>query len=162
MPSDPLYADLSRQYADSVRPLPEEGWPGRTHHALSHMLTVLAPHRQELRRILPSLLTDQESGLLSPAGRPSRDVVMAVYVEAAAAGGSEVLGRLLYLLQLGVLLWWLLDRSEDQWTTTRLVDLLGAMGQAAQLALWIPGVPERLAELDRLMRAGLLGEAVDP
>ena len=43
-----------------------------------------------------------------------------MYIPAHFAAGDEAIGRLLYLLHLAILLWWLLDKSMKQRATTAL------------------------------------------
>lgn len=44
-----------------------------------------------------------------------------------------------YVTHLGVLMWWLLDRSPDQRATERLLTLLTRVMSVAQMALKLPG-----------------------
>ncbi len=48
------------------------------------------------------------------------------------------MGRLLYLIHLGVLLWWLLDKSPEQRATKALA---GALDRALPVARFILGLP---------------------
>ncbi|MCA9569487.1 MAG: TetR/AcrR family transcriptional regulator, partial [Myxococcales bacterium] len=150
-----LYDDLSARFADGLA-LPEAGWTVRVVTTLRFSLEVLAPHRATLATVLPVLLTDREHGLLSRGAFASRDRVRACYVEAVAGSAhppshAVVLGRLAYFLQLGVLLWWLLDRSPDQRATEGLLGMLEGLGPALGPMLWIPGVGGTLDRLDALV-----------
>jgi hypothetical protein len=66
------------------------------------------------------------------------------------------LGRLLYLTHLGVILWWLLDRSVGQQATQGLVALIARLLPALALSLRLPVVKEFVQSADGLYRAGLV------
>ena len=70
----------------------------------------------------------------------------------------DSMGRLMYLYHLGVVLWWLLDRSPDQRVTERLVRWMGSVAPMVATVLWLPGVSEMVVQLDGMYREGLLGE----
>jgi hypothetical protein len=82
--------------------------------------------------------------------------------DAPRAADAEALGRVLYLAHLGVLLWWLLDRSEAQRATELLLAFAGrALGPVA-LALRLPGTRKLLRELDAAANAALWGDEPVP
>lgn len=148
-----LYARLSADYADT--PLPAGAWTVRSIAAIRGSLATLAPHRTVLVGVLPALLADRQAGLLSIAAADSRRRVRQVFLAAAddatqSAPDNAVLGRLAYLLQLGVLLWWVLDRSPDQRATDGLLALLDRAAPLLGPALWVPGVMPALRVLDAL------------
>lgn len=160
-----LYARLSRDFAAGVA-LPEAGWAARGLHALRASLTTLTPHRDALRALTGVLVADPDSGLFSKATAFSRERVMGVFVDAVSGASdapsaalASALGRLLYLLHLGVILWWLLDRSPAQRATAGLIALLGAWRTPATAALWLPGMGAALRQLDALVVDGLLEPA---
>lgn len=70
---------------------------------------------------------------------------------------GEALGRVLYLLHLAVILWWLLDRSLGQRATRGLVALLRQGLPSAALALRLPMVRGFVQSADRLFEDALLG-----
>jgi hypothetical protein len=63
---------------------------------------------------------------------------------------------MLYLAHLGVLLWWLFDKSPQQQATTGLVERIGQMLPAIVMLLDLPGGRSTLAALDTLLRQALL------
>ena len=87
---------------------------------------VLEPHQTALRALTPVLVGDPDEGIFAASTAFSRLRVQRVF-EDAATGASDAppqplaaaLGRLLYLVHLAVLLWWLLDKSPDQRATAR-------------------------------------------
>jgi len=73
---------------------------------------------------------------------------------------ADALGRLLYLVHLAVLLWWLLDKSSKQRTTLALVALTQQMLPSAALTLRLPPIRRFVIAMDELIREGLFGRAV--
>jgi AcrR family transcriptional regulator len=157
-----LYDELSERFAREAASLPPGPWRARFLRALELSLAALAPHRVTLRALAPVLVGDADEGVFAARTAFSRHRVQAVFVD-AAAGASDApapalaaaLGRGLYVAHLGVILWWLLDRSPGQRATTGLVALLRRLLPSAALAL-------RLGPMRGLLRSAdaLLGEAL--
>jgi AcrR family transcriptional regulator len=161
-----LYDDLSAEFAERAARLPTGAWPARFGAALETSLAVLGPHRAVLAGFVPVLFGGADEGLFAAGTAFSRLRVQAVFVrvvlEARDAPNAELaaaLGRLLYLLHLAVLLWWLLDRSPGQRATTGLVALLRRALPLGALALRLPPVRSLAATADRLVRDALLDDA---
>jgi hypothetical protein len=70
---------------------------------------------------------------------------------------AAALGRLLYLVHLSVLLWWLLDKSANQRATTALVSLTRQLLPSAAVALLVPPVRKFVISVDELIREALFG-----
>jgi hypothetical protein len=85
--------------------------------------------------------------------------------EDAVAGATDApkqplaaaLGRLLYLIHMAVLLWWLFDKSPRQRATSALVTLTEQLLPSAALALRVPPVRRFVIAVDELMREALFG-----
>ena len=159
-----LYDELSESLATKAAALPAGRWRDRFLRALSMSLAVLGPHRVTLRALAPVLVGDTEEGVFAERTAFSRVRVQAVFraavVEARDAPPpalAEALGRLLYLLHLGVILWWLLDRSPRQRATRALVALVERMLPSVQVALHLPAVRGFVTRADALFVDGLLG-----
>ncbi|HET7217020.1 MAG TPA: hypothetical protein VFJ02_03195, partial [Vicinamibacterales bacterium] len=83
--------------------------------------------------------------------------------ETAVTGSSDAprahlaaaLGRLLYLVHLAVLLWWLLDRSAKQRATASLIALTEQLLPAAALTLRMPPITRFVIAVDELIRQAL-------
>jgi AcrR family transcriptional regulator len=157
---DDLSADFARQAAD-MRP---GRWRDRFIFALTTSLQVLEAHRVPLRALAPVLVGDPDEGVFSERTAFSRQRVQPVFEE-AVVGASDApreslaaaLGRLLYLVHLAVLLWWLLDKSPRQRATTALVSLTQQLLPSAALALRVPPVRRFVIAVDELMREALFG-----
>jgi len=165
-----LYDELSAAFAERAAELPRGGWAARFVAALETSLTVLAPHRRVLTGFVPVLFGGAEEGLFAPETAFSRRRVHGAF-ERAVLGARDApkgelgpaLGRLLYLLHLTVLLWWLLDRSPDQRATRGLVALLRRALPLGAVALRLPPVRAMALAADRLVRDALFDDlASDP
>jgi AcrR family transcriptional regulator len=161
-----LYDELSEAFAAKAAALPAGRWRDRFIRALEWSLEVLGPHRVTLRALAPVMVGDTEEGVFAERTAFSRVRVQGVFRDAVlgakdapAAAFAEALGRLLYLLHLGAILWWLLDRSPRQRATRALVGLLARVMPSAGLALKLPVVRGFVTSADALFVEGLLGRA---
>jgi len=160
-----LYDDLSAEYAAQAA-LPKGRWRDRAMAALRSSLRVLGPHRGTLSALVPVLVGDKEEGLFAPGTARSRIRVQSVFAEAVSGASdapkpelASALGRLLYLIHLAVLLWWLLDKSPRQRATTALVSLLERTMPLAALALRVGPVRSIVINGDALFRDALFDDA---
>src|SRR5262245_62018809 len=119
-----LYDHLSAEYAARASRMLPGPWRERFLFALETSLDVLAGQRDTLAALTPVLVGDASEGLFAPATAFSRQRVQSVFHDAvhgaSDAPGAEdaaALGRLLYVLHLVVILWWLLDKSAGQRAT---------------------------------------------
>ena len=161
-----FYDELSDLYAREAGAVPRGKWRDRFAFALLTSLRVLGPHRQTLRALAPAMVGEGEEGLFARATAFSRTRVQGAF-RAAVVGASdapaprlaEALARLLYLLHLAVILWWLLDRSPGQRATAGLVALLRRALPAAALTLRLPLVRGFVLSADDLLGQALLDPA---
>ena len=162
-----LYDELSLEYERRTTDLPPGKWRDRFIAALTASLDVLQPHQPALRALTPVLVGDPAEGIFSSAIAFSRIRVQQVF-ERAVSGATDAprgplapaLGRLLYLVHLAVLLWWLLDKSVNRRATRALVGLTRDLLPSAALALRIPPVRRFILSVDELVREALLGNPV--
>lgn len=162
-----LYDELSSEYARQAREMPLGRWRDRFIFALNTSLHVLKPHKVALRALTPVLVGDPEEGIFSASTAFSRLRVQQVFEEAVVGSSdapkqplSEALGRLLYLVHLAVLLWWLLDKSSNQRATAVLVSLMQRLLPSAALTLRVPSVRGLVVSVDGLVREALFGSPV--
>jgi hypothetical protein len=128
-------------------------------------LNVLGPYRKTLAALIPVLVGDPTEGVFAPSAASSRLRVEKTFHD-AVTGATDVpspkvataLGRLLYLLHLSVILWWLLDRSPRQRATEGLVALLQRILPSAALALRFPPIPSFVISGEALLRDAFLNE----
>jgi AcrR family transcriptional regulator len=158
-----LYDELSDAYAREAADLPQGKWRDRFISALESSLRVLGPHRVTLRALVPVMVGDVEEGVFAESSAFSRRRVQAVFRGAVADATdapprtlAEAVGRLLYLLHLAVLLWWLLDKSPGQRATHALVSLFRQVLPSAALTLRLPPVRRFVLSADQLFQEALL------
>jgi AcrR family transcriptional regulator len=158
-----LYDELSDAFAREAAGMPAGKWRDRFLYALETSLRSLGPHRVTLRALVPVMVGDVDEGVFARSTVFSRTRVQAVFraavVDASDAPPqklAEALGRLLYLIHLGVILWWLLDKSPGQRATRGLLSLWRRMLPSATLALRLPMVRGAIQSADMLFREALL------
>jgi len=163
-----LYEELSADYAREALAMPGGKWRDRFIFALQTSLDVLGPHRVALRGLVPVLVGDPEEGVFARSAAFSRLRVQHVFEQAVVGSTDaptrqlgEAVGRLLYLVHLAVLLWWLLDKSSKQRTTTALVSLFRQVLPSTALTLRVPAVRRFVVSADELIREGLFNEPSD-
>jgi AcrR family transcriptional regulator len=163
-----LYDDLSAEYAARASKMEPGPWRARFVFALKTSLGVLAGERGTLAALTPVLVGDANEGLFAPATAFSRRRVQAVFedavrgaVDAPGSDDAGALGRLLYVLHLGVILWWLLDKSSEQKATKELIAMLERMLPIASLALKLDSARGLVRAAEVLCREGLFGEGGD-
>lgn len=163
-----LYDDLSTDYARQAEAMPPGKWRDRFIFALRTSISVLEPHRTALLALTPVLVGDPEEGIFAASTAFSRLRVQRVF-EAAVTGAAdappkplaESLGRLLYMVHLSVLLWWLLDKSAHQRATASLVSLTQQLLPSTSLALRVPPVRRFVIAVDALIREALFQPEVE-
>ena len=160
-----FYDELSADYVKRADPLPAGKWRDRFTFALEASLDVLRPHRVALRALAPILVGDPNDGVFASRTAFSRERVQRVF-EDAVIGATDApsqplaaaLGRLLYLVHLAVLLWWLLDKSPNQKATRTLVSLTERLLPSASLTLRLPPIRRFVLGVDELIRESLFGD----
>ena len=161
-----LYDELSTEYVSRAERMKPGPWRERSLFAMKTSLRVLATQRETLSALVPILVGDPQKGLFAPATDFSRRRVQQVFIDAVSGAKekldevqAESLGRILYVVHLAVILWWLLDKSPRQRATEGLLELLAKLGPALGLALKLPGAWRTVRSLDALILEGLLGVA---
>jgi AcrR family transcriptional regulator len=157
-----LYEELSADYARQALEMPRGRWRDRFIFALKTSLQVLEPHRVALLALIPVLVGDPDEGVFAESAAFSRLRVQRVFEEAVVGSTdapahalAEAVGRLLYLVHLAVLLWWLLDKSSKQRATAALVILIQQILPSTALTLRLPPVRRFVISADELVRAAL-------
>ena len=162
-----FYDELSADFARDAAAMPRGRWRERFVFALTASLQVLVAHRVALQALAPVLVGDPDEGVFSERTAFSRQRVQPVF-EDAIIGATDAprqplaaaLGRLLYLVHLAVLLWWLFDKSSHQRATWALVSLTEQLLPSATLALRVPPVRRFVIAVDELMGEALFGGPV--
>jgi AcrR family transcriptional regulator len=160
-----LYDELSMEYAARATEMRSGKWRDRFLFAFTTSLQVLHPHRRTLGALVPILVGDAHEGLFAPATTFSRQRVQNVFHEAVVGATdaprpevTSALARLLYLVHLAIILWWLLDKSPQQRATTALVALVKQALPASALTLRLPRVRAFVIAGDKLFREGFFDD----
>lgn len=163
-----LYDELSLEQQALVMDLPRGTWRDRFLVALDASLRVLQPHRRTLATLIPVMVSSEPDGLFGSETALSRRRVQQVFQDAVVGAKdaprgelAAALGRLLYLLHLAVILWWLLDKSPQQTATRGLVALTRQVLPLAAMALKVRRVGEFVLTGDRLFDQAMLQEGAD-
>ena len=163
-----LYEELSRDFSRQAAAMEPGKWRDRFLFALETSVRVLQPHRVTLRALIPVLIGDPDDGVFAEGTAFSRVRMQQVF-EDAVTGAADApkapiagaLGRLLYLLHLAMLLWWLLDKTPRQRATDALVGLTRQLLPSANLTLRLPLIRRFVIAFDELIREGLFGTSVE-
>jgi AcrR family transcriptional regulator len=158
-----FYDDLSKTFERQAEEIPPGKWRDRCVYVLQLSLAVLRPHRQALQALVPTLVGDAEDGMFAQSTSASRLRVQTAFQRAVSDAAdaprpelAEALGRTLYLLHLGVILWWLLDRSPNQRATDAVVALFRQVLPSASRALYLRPVRTFIRSADALFVDALL------
>jgi AcrR family transcriptional regulator len=159
-----LYEELSAEYARRALEMRPGKWRERFVFALTTSLRVLEPHRTAMRALTPVLVGGSEESVFAENTAFSRQRVQHVF-ETAVTGASDApkppvataLGRLLYLIHLAVILWWLLDKTPRQRGTEALLSLTQQLLPSAALTIRLPLVRRLIVSMDDLIRDALFG-----
>ena len=161
-----LYDELSADYAEQAAGMDAGKWRDRFLFALATSLQILHPHRRTLTALVPVFFGGADEGLFAPGTLFSRRRVQAVFHEAVMGATdaprpevAAALGRLLYLVHLAVILWWMMDKSPKQRATHALVALIKQTLPASALTLRLPRIRGMVIAGDRLMRDALFDDA---
>lgn len=159
-----LYDELSQDFAREAATMKAGKWRDRFVFALQTSLRVLQPHRTALRALIPVLVGDPDDGVFAASTAFSRQRVQRVFEEAIGGAAdapkpplAAALGRLLYLVHLAVLLWWLLDKTPRQRATQALVALTEQLLPSAALTLRLPPIRRFVIAIDELICEALFG-----
>jgi AcrR family transcriptional regulator len=163
-----FYDELSSEYAaraTGMLEMKDGKWRMRFVFAVRTCFEVLGPHRATLVSLAPILVADREHGLFAARTAFSRQRVEQVFRDAVTGASdqpsgnlAEPMGRLLYLLHLAVILWWLLDKSPKQRATHALVSLLEQILASFGFALLLPQVRGFVRSADVLVREALFDD----
>jgi AcrR family transcriptional regulator len=159
-----LYDELSKDFVRETAGMKDGRWRERFLFALETSLRALQPHRTTLRALIPVLIGDPADGVFAAGTAFSRLRVQQVFEDAVTRSAdppkpqlAAALGRLLYLVHLAVLLWWLLDKTPEQRATRGLIALSRQLLPSAAFALGLPPIRRFVVQMDELIRDGLFG-----
>ena len=136
-----LYTDLSKQFENKVAKIEAKKWRLRTVETLELSLSVLKPHRKLLFVLIPILVGDPEKNVFSRFNRISSQRVEKGFLTAIERSIdkpkniTKELARIFYLAHLGLLLFWLLDKSPKQFITKQMIRVFSSLLVILSLSL---------------------------
>jgi AcrR family transcriptional regulator len=160
-----LYDALSDTFARQAAEMPGGRWRDRFLYTLELSLGVLGPHRTTLQALVPAIVGTGSEGIFARGTAFSRTRVAGAFRQAVIGATdapeesmAEAVGRLLYVVHLAVILWWLLDRSPQQRATAGLRKLIRGILPSATLVFHLPAVRRFVRSADALVREAFLGD----
>lgn len=157
-----LYERLSAEHASRCEAMRPGRWRDRFLFALRTSLAVLEPSRKTIVALTPVLAGDPDEGVFSRRLSGSRLRVQAAFGLAVVGASdsparplADALGRLLYLLHMAVLLFWLLDKSPKQRATAGIIALVAGLLPVASFSLRLPATRRAVLAADSLASEGL-------
>ena len=157
-----LYGELSAECVHRSEQMSPGKWRDRFLFALKMSLQVIKPHRTTFQALIPVIVGNREEGLFVESAASSRIPVQKIFQQAVIGSKdapahdlAEALGRLLYLVHLAVLLWWLLDRTSNQRATDALISLIQQTLPSVSLTLRLPPVRRFVISVDELVGEAL-------
>jgi AcrR family transcriptional regulator len=162
-----LYDRLSKDFEARTQEMPEGTWRNRIFFVIHHSLDSLRAHRKAMKVLMAVMMSDPDYGLFSEATAFSRLRVHGQF-ERAISGAQDrpnadlakAMSHLFYVLHLGLITWWLMDRSENQKATEGIMALLESLGRPLTMLIRVPGAKSLLLRAELLVREGLYGEQV--
>lgn len=156
-----IYSRSLATWADAANRIPPGSWVDRVHWLTGLAFETLAPHRELLRALVPSMLDGDP--VASPLrnessvaiGRPLFHRAVAEAKDAPKAKNVGAYVELANLGHLGLILFWVYDKTPDQRATQTLMKASRALGPWLQLGLKTPVVGKRILGL-----AETVGEAL--
>ena len=160
-----LYHNLCTESEEYVRTLPPGSLPERFHATIAKNLELMAPHRAALSALFGTALNSHSSaGVFSKSTadirRHARKTFLMMIMGAKDApkeSQREDLATVLYGVHLAMVLFWLIDESQQAGRTHLFLAFLRDMLKLIQPILWLPPVSLALARLADIL-GPLLGD----
>ncbi len=159
-----LHEDLTSAFEKRFESQIQPGsWGQRSVETLRLSLATLAPHREALKALIPVLVGYEDQNVFSGFSEFSRHRVENLFYRALQESQSppakdiiEPLARLTYTVHLAVLLFWLLDKSENQKATDGVLDFYEKLLQPLKYAIKVGGAKKLIKKADALFQQGLV------
>ena len=160
-----FYEDLSKQFENKAGKLKNQTWRLRTIETLELSLSVLQPHRKLLSVLIPILIGDPKQNVFSSAYQLSRQRVEKAFQNAMEQSSDKLKGnigkelaRIFYLAHLGIILFWLLDKSSKQFVTKQMVKIFSSLLVILSLGLKFSRPKKLISKIYFLITKGLYDE----
>lgn len=155
-----LYRNLCAQLEEYAHKLPAGSLPERFHAMAATHLELMTPYREALAALFGTALNPRShAGVFSEGTADIRRRARKTYAEIILGttdppkkSQCEDLATLLYGIHLALVLFWLIDESQDARRSYLLLAFLRDMLKLLQPILWLPPLSQALARL-----AGIVG-----
>jgi AcrR family transcriptional regulator len=155
-----LYRNLCAELEDYAHTLPAGSLPERFHPMVATHLELMTPYREALAALFGTALNPRSHvGVFSEGTADIRRRARKTYVEIILGATDppkksqcEDLATLLYGIHLALVLFWLIDESQDAHRSYLLLAFVRDMLKLLQPILWLPPLSHTLARL-----AGIVG-----
>lgn len=158
-----LHEALTTDFENRWEDLEPGPWEKRAFKTFLLSLDSLRARRKALQSMIPVLVGSGQN-IFSEETKLTRLRVESLFYRAISESqkppSEELLGplsRLIYFFHLAVLLFWLLDRSDEQKATDRLVKNVGGLMTPLSFLIKFPGAKKALIEFDDSFSEALLG-----
>ncbi len=160
-----LYTKALLDWSERSQVIPEGTWSARTLWLTQLAFDVLAPYRDLLRVLSGSMITGDPA--TSPLHSDQAKLVAGETFLRAVTGANDAPPKryvaehvdLAYVGHLGLILFWVMDKTPKQEATARLMDQAAELAPLFKLGLKMPRIGPRLRAIGPTLMAGLKGEA---
>lgn len=159
-----LYDDLSADLLKLMPQLKKGKWDKRCIQTLRLCINVLGPHKEILKALIPILVGDTDNNVFSSKNNFSKQRVESSFYIAINESKnnfkeefSKDLTSLVYTLHLGILLFWLLDKSDDNTATEKLILFTEKLLKPFSLSLRIGPAKKAVSRISKIINEGLNG-----
>jgi AcrR family transcriptional regulator len=160
-----LYRTLCAELEEYAQTLPRVSLPERMYAMIARQLELMAPYREALSALFGTALNSHaNTGVFSEGTadirRHSRQIYRGIVQTAKDApkeSQHENLATLLYGMHLAMVLFWLIDESQQTWRSRLFLAFLRDMLKLTLPLLWLPPLSQALARLVTIV-GPLLGD----
>ncbi len=157
-----LYNDLSADLLKKVPEIKEGKWDKRCIETLRLSISVLEPHKETLKALIPILVGDTDNNVFSSKNNFSKQRVEGSFFIAINESKSKFkeefskdLASLVYMVHLGILLFWLLDKTKDNNATEKLILFTERLLKPFSLGLRIGPTKKAVTQISKIINDGL-------
>ena len=162
-----LYEDLSKQFENKTDTLSNRVWILRVMEVLELSLSTLKPYRKLLFVLIPILIGDPKRNVFSHTYRFSRQRIEKGFLKAIEDSSNKPKGnavkelaRIFYVIHLGILLFWLLDKSSKQFVTKQMMKIFSSLLAIVSLSLKFSKSRKLISRIHLLVTKGLYDEGI--
>ena len=157
-----LYDDLSTDLLEQTPTLKAGKWDKRCIETLKMSISVLEPHKETLKALIPILVGDTNNNVFSSRNNFSKQrVENAFYVAISESKNSfkeefsKDLASLVYTVHLAILLFWLLDKTDKNKATDKLIAYTEKLLKPFSIGLKLGATKKIVSQMSSIINEGL-------